>query len=166
MTPTTVLTRPPSIRYASAATLAVIIAWAAITDDPGSFGQLAYPAIIAIQAWREFNWQLEASSKGLFEKAGFGPSREIGWDAVDGVLMPDSAWWRLNPILVVRDAPNVQMTAGDPAIKEVLELAVRKGKPVEGTEASVTLTRSLLPWIVLLSLSSLLLGAELAGRLG
>ena len=42
-------------------------------------------------------------------------------------------------------------------------MAVKKGKAIVGSADSVTLVRSIAPWILLLGLACLLLGAQLAG---
>lgn len=155
--------RPLPLRIAAATTLVVIVAWAAVRGDTSDFGVIAYPAIIALQTAREWLWRLEVNRRGVYEKPGVGPAREIDWKSIDAVLMPNSAWWRINPVLRVTDGPNIQMTAM-PDIEVVFELAVKKGKEVEGSADSVTMVRSLRLWLVLLALACLLLGAELAGR--
>ncbi len=157
-----VLTRPQPIRLASAATLAVIVAWAATSADLSDFGVLAYPAIIALQTAREWGWRLEITPRGLNEKQGIGPARDIDWKNVEAVLMPDSTRWRVNPTLKVNGAPNIQMTAGE-GVEEVVRMAMQKRKEIVGTAESISLTRSLAPWMVLLGLAFLLLGIQLAG---
>ncbi len=157
-----VLTRPQPIRVAAMATLAIIVGWAAISADLSDFGVLAYPAIIALQTAREWGWRLEVTSKGLQEKQGVGPLREIKWSAVDAVIMPDSAWWRVNPILRVEGAPNIQLTAGE-GVDEVIRAAQQRRKTIIGTVESVAIARSLAPWMVLLGLSCLMLGLQLTG---
>jgi hypothetical protein len=62
----------------------------------------------------------------------------------------------------VEGAPSIQMTAAED-VDAVIALAQRKGKPIVGTTESVSLLRSLIPWIILLGLGCVLLGAELAG---
>ena len=163
MAATAAFERPLPMRIAAASTLVVIVAWAAVRGDFGEFGVIAYPAIIALQTAREWLWRLEVSRKGVYEKPGVGPARTIEWSSIDAVLMPNANWWRINPVLRVTDGPNVQMTAMDD-VDIVFDLAVQKGKEVIGSADSVTMVKSVLPWIVLLALGSLLLGAELAGR--
>jgi hypothetical protein len=157
-----VLVRPTPVRAASALTLAVITAWAALNQDLSDIGVLAYPAIIALQTAREWLWRLEVSSRGLHEKQGVGGPRDIDWADVQAVVMPDSAWWRINPVVKVDGAPNIQMT-GAPEVADVIAIARRKRKDVLGDPASVSATRTLLPWLVLLALAGTLLAAELAG---
>jgi hypothetical protein len=158
-----VVVRPPVIRYTAAATLAIIIAWAAISPDRTAVGVLAYPAVIALQTAREWGWRLEVGQRGLRERQGVGGTREIPWKQVTGVVLPDAAWWRINPILQVEGAPNVQLTASDQTLA-VIEAARRKGRPLTGTVDSVSVGRSLTLWAILLGLASLLLGAEIAAR--
>lgn len=157
-----VLLRPTPIRAVSAATLAIITAWAALNRDLSEIGVLAYPAIIALQTAREWLWRLEVTTRGLREKQGIGGVREIDWRDVESVVLPDAAWWRINPVLKVRDAPNVQMV-GVPELAEVIAIARHKRKDVVGDPASASLARSLAPWLVLLALAGVLLSAELAG---
>ena len=92
-----VLTRPLAMRVVAASTLVVIIAWAALSGDTSDFGVVAYPAIIGLQTAREFLWRLEVNAKGMHERPGIGPAREISWKAIDAVIMPNSTWWRINP---------------------------------------------------------------------
>jgi hypothetical protein len=157
-----VLVRPQAVRVASALTLAVIVAWAALSADLSDFGVLAYPAVIALQTAREWGWRLEVGPGGLRERQGVGGTREIAWTSVTAVLLPDSAWWRINPVLQVEGAPNVQMTAGE-GVVEVIAAAQRKRKELVGTVESVSLIRSLTPWLILLGLASLMLGLQLSG---
>ncbi len=157
-----VLTRPQPIRLASAATLAVIVAWAATSADLSDFGVLAYPAIIALQTVREWGWRLEVTPRGLHEKQGIGSAREIEWKQVAAVIMPDSAWWRVNPVLKLDGAPNIQMTATD-GVQEVVRMAMQKRKEIVGSPESISLPRSLAPWMVLLGLAFLLLAVQLTG---
>lgn len=156
------LTRPLQLRIVSATTLVIILAWAALNGDTSTFGVLAYPAIIALQTAREWLWRLEFSKQGLEERPGIGPVRAMKWADIEAVLMPDAAWWRLNPVLKVARGGNVQLTAMAD-LDVLLELAARKRVAVEGSAASISLNKSLLPWVVLLALASLMLGAELAG---
>lgn len=157
-----VLVRPAPVRVASAATLAIITMWAALNRDLGEIGVLAYPAIIALQTAREWLWRLEVTTRGITEKQGVGGVREIEWSAVTQVLLPSAAWWRVNPVLKVDGMPNVQMV-GIPEVAEVIAIARHKRKEVVGDPGSISLARSLFPWLVLLALASVLLGAELAG---
>jgi hypothetical protein len=157
-----VITRPQPIRVAALATLAIIIAWAAVSADLSDFGVVAYPAIIALQTVREWGWRLELNPRGLHEKQGVGPARNVEWKAVEAVIMPDSAWWRVNPVLKVDGAPNIQLTASE-GVDEVIRTARQKRKEIIGTAESISLVRSLSPWLVLLGLACLLLGVELAG---
>ncbi|WP_341251871.1 hypothetical protein [Euzebya pacifica] len=157
-----VLTRPLAMRVVAASTLVVIIAWAALSGDTSDFGVVAYPAIIGLQTAREFLWRLEVNAKGMHERPGIGPAREISWKAIDAVIMPNSTWWRINPVLKVIEGPNVQLTAADD-VDAVIDMAVKKGKTIVGSADSVTLVRSIAPWILLLGLACLLLGAQLAG---
>lgn len=157
-----VVVRPQPIRVASAVTLAVIIAWAALSADLSDFGVLAYPAIIALQTAREWGWRLEVGPTGLHERQGVGGPRDIAWADVTAVLMPDAAWWRINPVVQVDGAPNIQMTAGD-GVDEVIAAALRKRKEVIGSPESISVVRSLAPWIVLLGLACMMLGLQLAG---
>ncbi|AXV06376.1 hypothetical protein DVS28_a1685 [Euzebya pacifica] len=157
-----VLTRPLAMRVVAASTLVVIIAWAALSGDTSDFGVVAYPAIIGLQTAREFLWRLEVTAKGMHERPGIGPAREISWKAIDAVIMPNSTWWRINPVLKVIEGPNVQLTAADD-VDAVIDMAVKKGKTIVGSADSVTLVRSIAPWILLLGLACLLLGAQLVG---
>lgn len=157
-----VVVRPQPIRVASAMTLAVIIAWAATTADVSDFGVLAYPAIIALQTAREWGWRLEVGPGGLRERQGVGGTREVDWGSVTAVLMPDSAWWRINPVLQVEGGPNIQLTASE-GTADVIAMARRKRKELVGTVESISLARSLTPWMILLGLACLLLGLQLAG---
>ncbi len=157
-----VITRPQPIRLAAGLTMAVIAAWAALSRDLSDFGVLAYPAIVALQTAREWGWRLEVSKSSLHERQGIGSPRDIKWDQVSELLMPDAAWWRINPVMKVEGAPSIQMTAAED-VDAVIALAQRKGKPIIGTTDSVSLLRSLIPWIILLGLGCVLLGAELAG---
>lgn len=150
------------MRAAAALTLAVILAWAALNGDLSDFGVLAYPAIIALQTAREWGWRLEVSARGLHERQGIGSPRDISWSSVESVVMPDAAWWRINPVIKLDGAPSVQMTAADD-IEAVIALARRKHKPLVGTPESISLVRSLTPWVILLGLACVLLGAELSG---
>ncbi|WP_370326798.1 hypothetical protein [Euzebya sp.] len=157
-----VITRPPQIRVAAMLTLVVIVSWAAVNADLSDFGVLAYPAIVALQTVREWSWRLEVTTRGLHERQGVGAPRDIDWKAVDAVIMPDAAWWRINPVLKVEGAPNIQMTATED-VDAVIRLAQQKRKEIIGDPASISLTRSLTPWVVLLCLACLLLGAQIAG---
>ena len=158
-----VLVRPQPLRLASAATLAVILAWASLSADISDFAVLAYPAIIALQTAREWWWRLELTPKGVHERPGVGAARTVPWTSVTAVLMPDAAWWRLNPVLQVDGAANVQMTAGD-GVAEVIAAARQKRIPVVGTAESISLVRSLTPWLILLGLACLMVGLQLASR--
>lgn len=157
-----VLVRPLPVRITAAVTLAVITGWAALNADLSDIGVLAYPAIIALQTARELLWRLEVTPKGLHEKQGIGAPRDLEWAKVEAVVMPDSTWWRFNPVLRITDAPNVQMTA-IPEVIEVIEMARAKRKEIVGSPASVSLVRTMLPWIVLLILASILFAAEVGG---
>ncbi|MGI9018276.1 MAG: hypothetical protein ACR2HR_14435 [Euzebya sp.] len=157
-----VITRPQPIRIAALLTLVVIVTWAAVNANLSDFGVLAYPALIALQTAREWSWRLEVGGQKLHERQGIGPPRDIDWKKVEAVLMPDSAWWRINPVLKVDGAPNIQMTAGED-IDAVIRLAQKKRKPIVGDPASISLVRSLTPWIVLLAFACLLLGFQLSG---
>lgn len=157
-----VITRPQPIRAAAALTMAVIVAWAALSRDLSDFGVLAYPAIVALQTAREWGWRLEVSTTGLHEKQGIGSPRDIQWSKVESVMMPDSAWWRINPVMKVEGAPSIQMTAAED-VDAVIAMAQRKRKPIVGTPESVSLIRSMTPWIILLGLGCVLLGSQLAG---
>lgn len=156
------LTRPQPIRLVALATLAVIIAWAAATADLSDFGVLAYPAIIALQTTREWSWRLDVTAKGLHERPGIGPARDVPWKSVESLLMPDSKWWRINPVIKLDGGPNIQMTASE-GFDQVVALARRRNKPIVGTVESVTLIRSLAPWVVVLGFAILLLGFQLSG---
>jgi hypothetical protein len=157
-----VVVRPPALRAVALATLAVIVTWAALSGDLGGIGVIAYPAIVALQAAREVGWRLEVGSTGVRERQGVGGTRDIPWSRITAVLMPDSAWWRVNPVLQVDGGPNVQLTAGEGAV-EVVAVARRRGVEVVGSPGSIALVRSLGPWVLLLGLACLLLGLRLAG---
>ncbi|HUG86078.1 MAG TPA: hypothetical protein VMM13_16060 [Euzebya sp.] len=155
-----VLTRPLPVRVVAAATLAAITGWAALSRDLSDFGVLAYPAIIALQTAREWLWRLEVTTKGLYEKQGIGAPRELSWAKVEAVLTPEAAWWRVNPVLKIAEAPNVQMTAAAD-VGKVIDMARAKRKEIIGRPESVSVSRSLAPWVVLLMLAVLLLSAEI-----
>ncbi|CAN5339543.1 hypothetical protein BH23ACT9_BH23ACT9_35020 [soil metagenome] len=161
MEPVVVLVRPLPVRIAAAATMVLITGWAVLHRDLSDFGVIAYPAIIALQTAREWMWRLEVTRKVLHEKQGVGGARDIEWAKVEEVIMPNAAWWRLNPILKVDGAPNIQLTYTE-GLDDVLRLAQSKGKPRVGSAESITLNRSLRLWIILIALSSVLFGSELA----
>lgn len=163
MANTIVLSRPLPLRVAAATTLAIIVAWAAVSGGSEGFGTIAYPAIIGLQAAREFLWRLEVSKAGLVERPGIGPTRTLKWNEIEGTIMPNAVWWRINPVLKVANGPNIQMTAGE-GIAAVLEIAASRRRPVEGDVSSISLAKSLLPWFVLMALGSLLLGGAVAAR--
>ena len=160
--PSILVTRPQPIRVLSLTSFAVVIAWAASTGDANTFGTLAFPAIVGLQTVREWRWSLQVRDEGLYERQGVGPDREIPWEKVVRVIMPNAALWRLNPILEIDGAPNVQLTAAETA-DAAIRAVVRHGKPVEGDASSITLGRSLTLWVVVLTLATVLLVAELAG---
>ena len=161
MASTVVLQRPLPIRVAAAFTLTLIIAWAALSGGSEGFGTFAYPAIIGLQTAREFLWRLEVSKQGIREKQGVGPTRELTWKQIEQAVMPDAVWWRINPILKVAENPNIQMTAGD-GVMEVLDLVRARRREIVGNPSSITMRRSLLPWLILMVLASLLLGGAIA----
>ncbi len=123
---------------------------------------LAYPAIIALQTAREWLWRLEVSTRGLHEKQGIGAPRTFDWSKVEAMVMPDTAWWRINPIIRIKEAPNIQLTA-TPEVTEVIQMARSKRKEIVGDPGSVSLGRTLLPWIVILALACVLFAAEVTG---
>jgi hypothetical protein len=164
MEPTVTLTRPLLIRVLAAVALAMILTWAVLVGDLSAFGVLIYPAVMALQTAREWLWRLEVSKRTLHERQGIGAPRTVEWSSVDRVLMPDSKWWRLNPVLEVSTGPNIQMTAGDDEdVAMVIAIARRKGKEVVGTPESITMLRSIALWVVLIAFAALLLLAQLLG---
>ncbi|MEE8602912.1 hypothetical protein [Euzebya tangerina] len=159
---TLTVSRPQPIKILSILSLGLIIAWAASTGEVDRFGVLVYPAIIGLQTAREWSWQLTVTAAGLHERQGIGSPREFTWSQVESVIMPDSAWWRINPVLRIAEAPNIQMTAAE-GTDAVLKLAQRKGKPIEGSIESISVGRSTLPWAILLGLTLMLLAGQLSG---
>lgn len=157
-----VIVRPLPVRAVAALTLALMVGWSALNADLSDVGVLAYPAIIAVQTAREWLWRLEVTSKGVHERQGIGAPRDILWKQIDAVLLPDSTWWRVNPALRVTDAPNVQLTPVA-EIGDVIAFARSRHIQVVGRPTSVSLVRTLLPWVVVLLLASALLYAEVVG---